>query len=69
MYDECGLTRIFHISAGSCHTLNGRAALPRRPESGRSSSFALPDYEMSGLILILILTLIPSSPLMEVHHV
>jgi len=27
----------------------GRAALPRRPELGRSSSFALPDYEISGL--------------------
>ena len=33
----------------ACHTLNGRAALPRRPELGRSSSFALPDYEISGL--------------------
>jgi type II secretory pathway pseudopilin PulG len=29
------------------NTLNGRAALPRRPESGRSSSFALPSYEIS----------------------
>ena len=31
------------------HTLRGRAALPRRPEFGRSSSVALPDHEMSGL--------------------
>jgi len=34
----------------SGHTMNGRAALPRRPELGRSSSFALPDYAISGLI-------------------
>jgi arsenite-transporting ATPase len=43
------LARRFHISAGSCHNLNGRAALPRRLESGRSSSFALPGREISGL--------------------
>jgi hypothetical protein len=43
------LTRIFHILGGPCHTLNGRAALPRRPESGRSSSFALPDQKIRGL--------------------
>jgi ATP-dependent helicase/nuclease subunit A len=43
------LTRRMHISAGSCHTLNGRAALPRRPELGRSSSFALPDHEITKL--------------------
>ena len=30
------------------HTRRGRAALPRRPELGRSSSFALP-FEMSAL--------------------
>jgi tetratricopeptide (TPR) repeat protein len=41
------LARIFRTSARSCHTLIGRAALPRRPESGRSSSFALPDHEIS----------------------
>ena len=41
------LTRIFHILGGPRHTLNGRAALPRRPELGRSSSFALPDSIMS----------------------
>jgi len=41
--------RIFHSAGGTCHTPNGRAALPRRPESGRSSSFALPDYEICGL--------------------
>jgi hypothetical protein len=29
--------------------LLGRAALPRRPELGRSSSFALPDYQIYGL--------------------
>jgi len=43
------LARIFHLLGGPCHTLNGRAALPRRPELGRSSSFALPDYEIYGL--------------------
>ena len=43
------LARIFHIRGGTCHTLYGRAALPRRPELGRSSSFALPDYEICGL--------------------
>jgi lactate permease len=30
------------------HPLNGRAALPRRPELVRSSSFALPNYETYG---------------------
>jgi hypothetical protein len=33
----------------SGHTLSGRAALPRRPELGRSSSFALPADEISVL--------------------
>jgi uncharacterized membrane protein YecN with MAPEG domain len=36
---------------GTSHTLKGRAALPRHPELGRSSSFALPVYEISGLVL------------------
>jgi hypothetical protein len=39
-----GFGRICHIPGGTCDTLGGRAALPRRPELGRSSSFALPDY-------------------------
>jgi tetratricopeptide (TPR) repeat protein len=39
---------IFHIPGGTSPTLEGRAVLPRRPELGRSSSFALPDYEISG---------------------
>jgi len=43
------LARIFHILGGTSQTLNGRAALPRRPELGRSSSFALPSYRISGL--------------------
>jgi hypothetical protein len=34
--------------------LNGRAALPRRPELGRSSSFALPVYETCGLMRYLL---------------
>ena len=37
--------RIFHIPGGTCRSLNGRAALPRGPGLGRSSSFALPNYE------------------------
>ena len=37
------------ILAAAADSPKGRAALPRRPELGRSSSFALPDYEMSGL--------------------
>ena len=54
------LTRIFHVSAGSCHPVNGRAALPRRPESGRSSSFALSSYEMPRLrVICLIAALFP----------
>ena len=43
------LTGIFHILGGTFHTLEGRAALPRRPELGRSSSFALPDDAIAGL--------------------
>jgi hypothetical protein len=52
------LTKIFHIPWQTCHTLYGRAALPRRPELGRSSSFALPNYEISGLKFTLLAALV-----------
>ena len=37
------------VSADTFSRTYGRAALPSRPELGRSSSFALPCYETSGL--------------------
>jgi len=52
---RAGLARIFHVLGGTSHTLNGGAALPRRPELGRSSSFALPDYGICGLAWVVIL--------------
>jgi len=45
--NEAGLDPPARHSATS-HTLNGRAALPRRPELGRSSSFTLPNYGTYG---------------------
>ena len=50
------LARIFHIPGGPCHTLNGRAALPRRPELRRSRCFALPGYEIYALAVALFLS-------------
>jgi cobalt-zinc-cadmium efflux system membrane fusion protein len=49
--------RIFHIAGGTCHLRKGRAALPRRPELGRSSSFALPGYEIARFTLAALLAL------------
>jgi NAD(P)H-hydrate epimerase len=53
---EAADARTFHVPGAACHTASGRAALPRRPELGRSSSFALPADEAPGLGPVRVIT-------------